>query len=140
MRNVAKLFLNSLYGMFGLNMDDTHIVYLSPDMNESEYNSMRSHGINLAPGKISIADPSEVKILKTLSKRWRDGVYTQLSDTRRGELKTNVGIAGIITSLSRILLVKGIITCGLSNVIYCDTDSIITKSKPNLITGSNLGD
>jgi hypothetical protein len=52
----------------------------------------------------------------------------------------HVGIAGMITSTARVQLFRGLLSSGIENVVYCDTDSVHTVGTLNeVLVGAGLG-
>jgi hypothetical protein len=142
-RNIAKLFLNSLYGIFGITPDDTSIFWvgdtnaISPLAEEA----IKRAGISLKSNEILTVDAESAKNLRAIRQFLNKRTITPLSRRGNNKFTINVGIAAYVTAMSRILLVKGMNSVGFENVIYADTDSLIflNDNTVNLDTGSNLG-
>lgn len=100
---LAKYLLNSCYGKFGQHSERESIVANTPDV----YELVKS-------GK-AIAEPIVYGREDIL--RVTENVDCDFE---------HVGIAGMITSRSRVVLYAGLLATGKDDVIYCDTDSVHT--------------
>lgn len=116
----AKLLMNSLYGKFGANPENyAEFVILPPsDMEE-------------------LLDPVNDFDLSGELGPWLLGERKLTDDEMR---YYNVATAASITGYVRAYLWRAIVSTGLDNILYCDTDSIATLSAGNeLDTGDRLG-
>ena len=110
---IAKLFLNSLYGKFGANPENYNDFYID------EYNNkLIENGWNI---HTEIDDEKCLYIRPTSQRQY-----------------INVATAASITGAVRAMLIKGL-HC-VQNPVYCDTDSIICESTGDLTLGTNLGE
>ena len=109
---IAKLFLNSLYGKFGANPENYNDFYID------EYNNkLIENGWNI---HTEIDDEKCLYIRPTSQRQY-----------------INVATAASITGAVRAMLMKGL-HC-VQNPVYCDTDSIICESTGDLTLGNQLG-
>lgn len=114
---LAKFLLNSLYGKFGQHAERESII------SDSEINldNLPDNG------------ESDIRVINP-----RLGVCGLMKQSRC-EFE-HVGIAGMITSVARVQLYKGLLSAGFSNVVYCDTDSVHTTGMlADSIVGRELG-
>ncbi len=110
---IAKLFLNSLYGKFGANPENYNDFYID------EYNNkLIENGWNIH---------TEIDDKKCL--------YSRPSSQRQ---YINVATAASITGAVRAMLLKGLYSTHMP--VYCDTDSIICESTGDLTLGGALGE
>ena len=110
---IAKLFLNSLYGKFGANPENYNDFYID------EYNNkLIENGWNI---HTEIDDEKCLYIRPTSQRQY-----------------INVATAASITGSVRAMLMKGL-HC-VQNPVYCDTDSIICESTGDLRLGTNIGE
>ncbi len=110
---IAKLFLNSLYGKFGANPENYSDFYID------EYNNkLIENGWNIH---------TEIDDKKCL--------YSRPSSQRQ---YINVATAASITGAVRAMLMKGL--HDVQNPVYCDTDSIICENTGDLTLGDALGE
>ncbi len=110
---IAKLFLNSLYGKFGANPENYSDFYID------EYNQkLIENGWNIH---------TEIDDKKCL--------YVRPSSQRQ---YINVATAASITGAVRAMLMEGLHS--VKNPVYCDTDSIICEETNCLRLGSALGE
>lgn len=129
-----KLMMNSLYGKFGANPSN----YTRAVLFDSEYHkSLVTTGIHYKNGKITeYAD---------------DPLYTlggAIGDVLIGERELfdfekqyyNVATAASITGHVRAFLYDSIMAVGRDNVLYCDTDSLVTLTGQGLKCSDKLGD
>lgn len=105
-RELAKLFLNSLYGRFALRKYETQT--FENDSNEDI-------------GYFPIMDDGHLKIIY----RWFDLCFYSTFSENTTHSNINVSIAGAVTSVARNLLYRYILIAGMENVFYTDTDSLI---------------
>lgn len=113
--NIVKLILNSLYGRFGLNPD--HGLYQLVDLSE-------------------VPDLSKLQGYETHTINNRDYAYGPLPSSRPPDY-VNVLFASQITAAARLYLLEELQNQG-ENLVYCDTDSILTRG--TIETGEGLGD
>ena len=110
---IAKLFLNSLYGKFGANPENYNDFYID------EYNNkLIENGWNI---HTEIDDEKCLYIRPTSQRQY-----------------INVATAASITGAVRAMLLKGLYCTHMP--VYCDTDSIICESTGDLTLGTNLGE
>ncbi len=116
----AKLLMNSLYGKFGANPENyAEYIILSPDERDELYT-----------GDTEYIDSGDLGPW-VLAERGLDD-----DDMRY----YNVATAASITGYVRAYLWRAICSTGRNNALYCDTDSIATKSEGHeLDTGKSLG-
>ncbi len=109
-RFISKIFLNSLYGKMGqLKPNRIEIKGKFPNdiLRQTTYNA-------------------ELKVHADEVIWFGRGWY----EYRQGESTYSFpAIAGAVTAYARMLLFRYMEVCGLSNVFYCDTDSIITNKQ-----------
>ena len=143
MRNIAKLFLNSLYGIFGISKQEGAMITINPEGLNNEQRrlieSITSHKID--------GETYLIRVTYDQFERIKDQVRNKLlpEDSVTGHnfgkgTNLNVGIASIIASRARMRLVDAIRTVGYENTLYADTDSIVTSTMPNIAIGKNLGE
>ena len=112
-----KLLMNGLYGKFGSDPSDYSKYSVVPI---DEIGTIRASGYNLS-GELG---------------EWLlAGKSLDESEMRFYNVATSASITGYV----RAYLFKALISCGLENVLYCDTDSIATTNGENLILGEDLG-
>ncbi len=110
---IAKLYLNSLYGKFGANPENYNDFYID------EYNKkLIENGWDIH---------TEIDDKKCL--------YSRPSSRRQ---YVNVATAASITGAVRAIMMEGVDS--VKNPVYCDTDSIICESTNDLTLGKDLGD
>ncbi len=110
---IAKLFLNSLYGKFGANPENYNDFYID------EYNNkLIENGWNI---HTEIDDEKCLYIRPTSQRQY-----------------INVATAASITGAVRAMLLKGLYCTHMP--VYCDTDSIICESTGDLTLGTNSGE
>jgi hypothetical protein len=112
---LLKLILNSLYGRWGINPDSGlyHLTNIDAETDFSKYEGHTTHDINgslFAYGKIANLRPPDY---------------------------LNVFLAAQISAQGRLLLLDEMSAQG-EDMIYCDTDSIITRGE--IETGNGLGE
>lgn len=112
--NLVKLLLNSLYGRFGLNVDNSmrKLIRLEEDTNIEDY-----------PGYSSVVYNGALFLSVPVESKWYPNYI-------------NVLFAAQIAAEGRIVLYNELERQGESS-IYCDTDSIITTGR--IETGEGLG-
>ena len=111
-REMSKLFLNSLYGRFGMRYYSSETPIPYPDEPEN--------------GSVMWDDSTGKKQLYY----WWDGHLCKSNQSDYIPVKnTNLAIAGCVTSEARMLLLKYIEICGYENLYYVDTDSVICNRK-----------
>ena len=142
-RSISKLFLNSLYGIFGLKTDQHYIVYISPAIRTDIYELLCNNEVIVKPGIINILSESEYRIVREIIKTnpGLDSYIDILTKPRFRQLHLNRGISSWITSLSRITLIRKWLLVGLDNLIYSDTDSVIylSEAESKTINTGELG-
>jgi len=113
-RQVAKIYLNCLWGKFGQSPEQTN----STTVYGLEAFSSLLHDVNL-----------DIKSLKC-RKIWRDYyqcVYKNRSSTAASNPNYNVWIAAAVTAHARCRLHEQMLRIGEDKIAYCDTDSIIYR-------------
>ncbi len=114
----AKLLMNSLYGKFGANPDNY------------EKFTILDHSI------VPELDNDQYRFAGELGK-WALMAEDLPDDDKR---YYNVATSASITGYVRAYLFKALHSCGMDNVLYCDTDSIATSHIGDAIhLGSKLG-
>lgn len=123
---IAKLFLNSLYGKFGMNpVKEEHLV-ISSSNSEIYYNKLDVTNV--------INFNNNTELISYLENK--DVIY---KDDNLKNLNTSVGIASAITAYARIYMYQ-FKNFKNTNVYYTDTDSIaIDKKLPEIFVGNELG-
>ena len=134
-RFIAKLLLNSLYGIFGRKLETIKTVTVHNDQLD---NYLISHSV-----KNIIPIDSERTILllsESINNSLLEELGNELDDTVinfSSSVKSNVAIASAITAYARIKMLPFKI---LPYTIYTDTDSILTTEKlPDEFIGNELG-
>ena len=136
-RWIAKLLLNSLYGIFGRRQETLKTVVVS--------NSMLPDflGSHIVKTIIPIDnDNSIILMVENISSELVGALNSVISDfnmkpSEGRKVKSNVGIASAITSYARIEMMR---YKTMDGAIYSDTDSIITTDKlDDSLIGSSLG-
>lgn len=125
-RELAKLFLNALYGRFGMKR------YRS----QSEpYTGNKIHGTILS---------GELGGKKTLKYIWfGEQIWTEKSEEIPHK-NVNVALAGAVCAYGRMMILDAVEKAGVKNCFYLDTDSVIVnhegyKRLAPLIDGSRMG-
>lgn len=138
MRQLAKLHLNTLYGMFGKEVDILKSIISAP----SEEKDIVSHySVN---SMIKISDVIRIFLVNAnvdfdLMKRTNQELNINLLMLPFQIIKTNVAIASAITAYARMEMFKYKTIPG-QIVHYTDTDSIFTnKELPAELVGEDLG-
>jgi hypothetical protein len=116
---LAKYLLNSLYGKFGQHAQREKIIRFTD------------------PEEVRRRTPKDGESpFRELSSELGTHVEAVESDC----LFEHVGIAGTITSAARCLLYRGMLSAGVENVVYCDTDSVhTTASLSSQLVGKEIG-
>lgn len=131
---LLKLLMNSLYGKFGANPNEYAESYLFSPEYADKLNTKT--GLKWAKDQESIYadDPSYFYAgeLGAVLVGERD-----LFDYEKHFY--NVATAASITGYVRAYLFDAIMTCGRENVLYCDTDSLVTTNGAGLKGGKELG-
>jgi hypothetical protein len=115
MRELSKLFLNSLYGKFGQRQNGDISLDTSPE------NDIISQENNIGSWFV-IEGEEKHKIMRIGDKFYR--VEPQLPTPGK---QSSPIISSAVTSYARIYLWHLMKCCGVENVYYCDTDSIFTN-------------
>lgn len=113
---MAKFLLNSLYGKFAQNPVRTKIIEVTSD---DELFAMCEDGADIT----SVNDELGVYAVKT----------------EHAAAFEHVGIAAMITSQARVILYQGMMEAGISNVLYCDTDSLHVSGLCSLSVSDKIG-
>jgi DNA polymerase elongation subunit (family B) len=117
----SKLLMNSLYGKFASNPLDYKDYFITDD-------------IDIRDATIILQD-IEQNYAGDLGK-W----FVIESPIDESQMKFyNIATAASITGYVRAFLWRSICAVGVENVLYCDTDSLATKSIENLSIGGELG-
>lgn len=117
---LGKFLLNSLYGKLGQNSKRVSIVAYDPEDFDAMYNAVK--------GDAKITPLNEAL-----------GVFK--AETERDCKFEHVGIAAMITSAARVILYRGMLSAGIENVVYCDTDSVHSLCNINLkLVSDRIGD
>ena len=126
MKELSKLFLNSLYGKFGQRENGDICLDLSPE-NEviCQDNKIGSFFVK--------AGADQYKIMKI-----GDKFYKIQPPLKTPGAQSSPVISSAVTSYARLYLWDLIKKCGVENVFYCDTDSIFTN-KTGYERMENLG-
>lgn len=138
MRYIAKLLLNSLYGLFGRKLDKIKTVVATPE-NRKELLTMHT-----VKNIIQIKENVELFLLHEnldydLINKLNIEMSLKLFNSMNDVVKTNVAIASAVTSYARIHMMKFKTLPGI-NVYYTDTDSIFIDSDlPAEMIGESLG-
>nr|WVH38143.1 DNA polymerase [Poriella subacida] len=134
-RWIAKLLLNSLYGIFGRKQETIKTITIDNSNLESY---LVTHTIkNIIPidndkSILLIIDKVNIDLLNELNNHVEDN-----DKSIKPTIKSNVAIAAAITAYARIKMIPYKIMDG---AIYTDTDSIITTTKlDDSLIGSGLG-
>ena len=138
-RFIAKMHLNSLYGMFGRKPNTLRTV---PAVSSSDVINI----INKYPVKKMIDITDNLKLLLIHNNLDFDVIKklkTELSPTlyqqTQSKVKANIAIASAVTAYARIEMMK-YKTLDDINVYYSDTDSIfVDKPLPDHLIGKELG-
>lgn len=121
-RNFAKLFMNSLYGKFGMDADN----YLSYFIAPSQY----AVDLKMRAGEQSI-------ILNFVCEIGNGMAIYSYDGNADGNRFLNVAVSASITGFVRAYLLKYLMLS--EGLIYCDTDSIKCKKFPQINIGKELG-
>lgn len=117
----SKLLMNSLYGKFG--------------SNPRNYCNHHITGDEKTMQAAIILENSEMKFAGNLGKWFV--IETPLDES---EMRFyNVATAASITGYVRAFLWRSIHSVGMDNMLYCDTDSLATRSVQGLEIGKDLG-
>lgn len=137
-RFIAKLHLNTLYGMFGRKLDMLKTIPIRPDELIEK--------LSIYPIKSIIDINEKLKILLTyqnldykLIKKLNIDLSLRLIPPITSIVKSNVAIASAITSYARIEMMKYKSLPDI-DIYYSDTDSIfVNKNLPENMVGKELG-
>lgn len=114
---MSKYLLNSLYGKFAQNPTRESLLVFD------DFDTLDA----------AITDGNKITLVDD-----ELGVYR--SEGKHAAAFEHVGIAGMITSQARCILYRGILSAGVNNVIYCDTDSVHTTNCLQMdLVGSKIG-
>ena len=110
MEEMCKLMANSLYGKFGQQADQVEEIDCPPGTRDGE-----------------ICETSDVtgetwSVLTVAGQSWQ-------TKGKAEAFESFPAIAAHVTSAARLYLWELMCQCGLSNVLYCDTDSIVTTAE-----------
>lgn len=142
---IAKLHLNSLYGIFGRKLQTNSVVVLHKnDLPEFLVTNLVSTIIEISDDFIAvkIGNNHRSDILTELNSQFTIIGAPYGSDKQQGTppyggVKSNVAIASAITSYARIHMIPYKL---LQGTAYSDTDSIFTTEKlPDHLIGDSLG-
>jgi hypothetical protein len=145
MNLIAKLLMNSLYGKFGMRMENTIIEI---------FNTSIKKDVELLDAMVEEYGPTIKDLIKigkhylTIRKSILNCIYTDNDDTFHG-LDVNIAIASAISAGGRMWmstikncehpnsLLKGF---PKFNIYYSDTDSVVTDAPlPSFMVGKDLG-
>ncbi len=115
MKAISKLFLNSLWGRFGLNSNKSQFKLVS-DLSELY--------------EIFMNDQYCVNDINFLNEHVCQIFYSVHDEMHAGTNDTNVIIAAFVTCYARLKLLDLLEAAG-ENVIYYDTDSLILVTRPD---------
>ena len=135
-RWIAKLLLNSLYGIFGRKPDIIKTITVNNDQIEKYLVTYTVKNIIPIDNNKTI-----LLIIDKINNELLEDFNNELDDSNNSNIKpsvrSNVAIASAITAYARINMIPYKIH---PNTIYTDTDSIITTSKlPDNLLGKELG-
>jgi hypothetical protein len=116
MKAISKLFLNSLWGRFGLNSNKTQHKLIT------EISELYD---------LFLDDQYVVKDLNFLNENVCQAFYTKNEEMHSGSVDTNVVIAAFVTCYARLKLLNLLKNLD-DRVLYFDTDSVIYVSIPGL--------
>jgi len=120
-REMAKLFMNSLYGRFALRKYSTEIIDLTEtgfyNQDDSDLGEFIEHYKEGGIGKVKHYY------------KWYDSLFRSLADEFDPVKNTNVALAGSVTANARLLLYRYIQIAGVNNTFYCDTDSLFVNEE-----------
>jgi hypothetical protein len=116
MKAISKLFLNSLWGRFGLNSNKTQQKLIT------EISDLYN---------LFLDDQFVVQDLNFLNENVCQAFYTKNDEMHSGSVDTNVVIAAFVTCYARLKLLNLLTKLG-ERVLYFDTDSVIYVSIPSL--------
>lgn len=135
---IAKLHLNTLYGIFGRKLDSLRTIAVRPseEINIlSKYPVKSIVNINENLNLFLIYDNVDFKLIKDANEELNINLLVQ----PRQLVKSNVAIASAITAYARIEMMKFKTIPGLK-IYYTDTDSIFTNMElPNTMVGTSIG-
>lgn len=143
-RFIGKLFINSLYGRFGLKRNDQTTILTS--LGEEQYYSNRFHiydRLDLENGYILLTySPKPV-----LEKYKLAGIYHSYKNDIQSYKKSykftesNVAIAAAITAVGRMRLYEDMVSVQKNGgkIAYCDTDSIFAQFDHSNTLGKTYG-
>jgi len=116
---LCKFLLNSLYGKFGQKADREQYLAFSSKEDARE----------------ALTDPKR-KIIEL------NNEFTTFAERKTTDVKfEHVGIAGMVTSMARVILYESFLHIPMDRIIYCDTDSIhTTETLPADRITNKLGD
>lgn len=132
-RSIGKLFINSLYGRFGLKRSDETTVIISRE--DEQYYSDRFNILDrVEVGSNLLLTYSSKPILEYYKENGIFSLYKGDSKRYKRSFKygeSNAAVAAAITALARIHLYKDIISVVEhgGEIAYCDTDSIFARFK-----------
>ncbi len=115
MRELSKLFLNSLYGKFGQRENG------AIEIDESPENEMICSDQAIGSFWV-ISEGKKYKVIKIGEKFYRITPQKPTPGNQSAPI-----IASAVTSYARVYLWKLMKIAGIENVYYCDTDSIFTN-------------
>lgn len=137
-RYIAKLHLNTFYGLFGRRLDITMTITATPEEERDIINKYPVKNI------IQINDNLKLFLIYSnldydLINKLKVNLNLELLKQKREVVKSNVAIASAITSYARIEMMKYKTIPGI-NVLYTDTDSVfLDKELPAEFVGNELG-
>lgn len=137
-KQIAKLHLNTFYGIWGRSLDPLSTIVASPDQEVdivSKYPVKNYIQVN-EKTKIFLAHSNvDYNLIKQLNTELHVDLFLQHQQI----IKSNVGIASAITGYARIEMMK-YKSIPDTKVYYTDTDSIfVDKQLPQNMVGPELG-
>lgn len=120
-RELAKLFMNSLYGKFAMRLYKTN----KPD--DLSGIDFYDEGVKFASQAIRLKVNGK-NVSKNLTYWFGKWYHTDIIEDQMNK-NTNVALAGAVTAYARMLLLKYIEIAGWENLRYVDTDSLLVTMK-----------
>ena len=150
MNFISKLLLNSLYGRFGMKTDNVTHVYIKSEDTEKTINKENTD-IRQLIDLFTFGDNNKYTRLDFIESLEKE-TFNQIDDISQKQAKlkyeyqdldseVSVPIAAATSSYARITLAYYIKKIDKEDLIYSDTDSIVTKSEihPSFVSSSILG-
>jgi hypothetical protein len=121
-REIAKVFLNALYGKFGMrvyeieSLEDFYTYDEISQTDDTDF-ALGTQYIRNIHGKIN------------MYYRWGNTLVRAYTSEEKTQRNVNVAIAGCVTANARMVLLNYIEAAGHENCYYSDTDSLIVNQK-----------